>query len=51
MVLWQTPNTTTPYAAGEIDNQNGPVVVDNPGPVLGIVNDVFFRHVTDIGFT
>jgi hypothetical protein len=49
--LWLTPNTTTPYAVGEIDTKNGPVVVDNPGPVLGIVDDAFFTHVTDIGFT
>jgi hypothetical protein len=46
-----TPNTTTPYAVGEIDTKNGPVVVDNPGPVLGIVDDAFFTQVTDIGFT
>ncbi len=49
--LWLTPNTTTPYAVGEIDTKYGPVVVENPGPVLGIVDDAFFTHVTDIGFT
>jgi hypothetical protein len=49
--LWLTPNTTTPYAVGEIDTKNGPVVVVNPGPILGIVDDAFFAHVTDIGFT
>ena len=27
------------------------MVVVNPGPVLGIVDDAFFTHVTDIGFT
>ena len=47
--LWLTTNTTTIYAAGEIDTKNGPVVVDNPGPILGIVDDAFFTHVTDIG--
>ena len=47
--LWLTPNTTTPYAVGEIDTKNGPIVVDNPGPVLGIVDDAFFTHVTDMG--
>ena len=47
--LWLTPNTTTPYAVGEIDTKNGPVIVDNPGPILGIVDDAFFRHVTDMG--
>ena len=49
--LWLTPNTTTPYAVGEIDTKNEPIVVDNPGPVLGIVDDAFFTHITDIGFT
>ena len=47
--LWLTTNTTTIYAAGEIDTKNGPVVVDNPGPILGIVDDAFFTHVTDLG--
>jgi len=47
--LWLTPNTSTPYAMGEIDTKNGPVVVENPGPVLGIVDDAFFTHVTDMG--
>jgi hypothetical protein len=49
--LWLTPQTTTPYVTGEIDTKNGPVVLVNPGPVLGIVDDAFFTHVTDIGFT
>jgi hypothetical protein len=49
--LWLTPQTTTPYVTGEIDTKDGPVVLINPGPVLGIVNDAFFTHVTDIGFT
>lgn len=49
--LLLTPNTTTPYIMGEIDLKNGPVAVDVGVPVLGAVNDAFFRYVTDIGVT
>ena len=49
--LFLTPNSTTQYIFGEIDLKNGPVVVDIRVPVLGLVDDAFFRHVTDIGFT
>jgi hypothetical protein len=48
--LWLTPQTTTPYVTGEIDVKNDPIVVENPGPILGIVDDAFFLYVTDIGF-
>jgi hypothetical protein len=49
--MWLTPQTTTPYVTCEIDTKDGPVVLVNPGPVLGIVDDAFFTHVTDIGLT
>ena len=49
--LFLTPNSTTQYIFGEIDLKNVPVVVDIRVPVLGFVDDAFFRHVTDIGFT
>jgi hypothetical protein len=47
--LFLTANSTTPYIFGEIDLKNGPVVVDIRVPVLGMVDDAFFRFVTDIG--
>ena len=47
--LLLTAQSTTPYAMAEIDLKNGPVVVDIPGPVLGILDDAFFRYVSDIG--
>jgi len=47
--LWLTPQTTTPYVHAEIDVKNGPVVIENPGPVLGFIDDAFFLYVTDIG--
>ncbi|MDX2504458.1 MAG: DUF1254 domain-containing protein, partial [Gammaproteobacteria bacterium] len=47
--LLLTAQSTTPYAFTEIDLKNGPVVVEIPGPVLGILDDAFFRYVSDIG--
>ncbi len=47
--LLLTAQSTTPYAFAEIDLKNGPVVVEIPGPVLGILDDAFFRYVSDIG--
>ncbi len=48
--LFLTGNTTTPYITGELDLKDGPVVMDIRVPVLGAVDDAFFRYVTDIGF-
>jgi len=47
--LLLTAQSTTPYALAEIDLKNGPVVVEIPGPVLGILDDAFMRYVSDIG--
>ena len=47
--LLLTAQSTTPYAMAEIDLKNGPVVVEIPGPVLGILDDAFMRYVCDIG--
>jgi hypothetical protein len=47
--LLLTAQSTTPYAMAEIDLKNGPVVVEIPGPVLGILDDAFSRYVSDIG--
>jgi len=44
-----TAQSTTPYAFAEIDLKKGPVVVEIPGPVLGILDDAFFRFVSDVG--
>ncbi len=49
--LFLTAQSTTPYAFAEIDLKNGPVVVEIPGPVLGFLNDAFFRFVSDVGLT
>jgi hypothetical protein len=47
--LWLTPNTTTPYITSEIDVKNGPVVVEIGSPVIGLINDAYFKYVGDIG--
>ena len=47
--LLLTAQSTTPYAFVEIDLKNGPIVVEIPGPILGILDDAFFRYVSDIG--
>lgn len=30
--------------------REGPVVIENPGPIIGLINDAFFRYVIDVGF-
>ena len=47
--LWLTPQTTTPYVHTEVDVKDGPVVLEIGTPVLGFVDDAFFRYVTDLG--
>jgi hypothetical protein len=49
--LLLTAQTTTPYILGELNLKDGPGVLDISAPVLGAVDDAFFRFVTDIGFT
>jgi hypothetical protein len=49
--LLLTPNTTTVYVLLCYDLEDGPLVVDAPAGVLGAVNDIYFRHVVDIGVT
>lgn len=49
--LWLTPQTTTPYVHAEVDVKNGPVVFEIGSPVLGLLDDAFFRYVADIGVT
>ena len=47
--LWLTPQTTTPYVHAEVDVKDGPVVVEIGSPVIGLLDDAFFRYVTDLG--
>lgn len=49
--LWLTANSTTIYVSTCLDLSQGPVVVEVPSGLLGLVDDAFFRWVTDIGVT
>ena len=47
--LWLTANTSTMYAMGWIDLKDGPLVVDLPPRMLGIIDDMAFKYMTDLG--
>ena len=47
--LLLTPNTTTIYILAQIDLSDGPVVMNAPPQMLGLVDDAAFRYVIDVG--
>ena len=47
--LFLTPNTDTVYLIGWLDLKDGPLVVESPPNTLGILDDFWFRYVTDMG--
>jgi hypothetical protein len=47
--LYLTPNTESVYIGSPLDLRDGPVVVESPPNTLGMVNDRFFRYVSDMG--
>ncbi len=47
--LFLTANTESIYAGAWLDLSNGPVVVESPPNTLGIVDDMWFRYVADLG--
>lgn len=47
--LWLTPNTSVIYYASWIDTKNGPVVLETPPNTLGILDDHWFRYISDFG--
>jgi len=47
--LFLTPNTESVYTISHFDLKNGPVVIESPPNTLGMINDMFFRYVTDMG--
>lgn len=49
--VFLTANTNTVYSWTWIDLHNGPLVVEVPPKVLGLVNDMWYRWVTDLGIT
>ena len=44
-----TPNTTVIYVFLWLDLKNGPMVMEAPPKVLGLIDDFWFRYVTDFG--
>jgi hypothetical protein len=46
-----TFNDNTVYSWGWLNLKKGPLVVEVPPKVLGAVNDIWFRWVTDVGIT
>ncbi|HUT93785.1 MAG TPA: DUF1254 domain-containing protein [Thermoguttaceae bacterium] len=47
--LFLTPNTTSIYNVAWLDLKDGPMVIDTPPNVLGIIDDYWFHYVTDFG--
>lgn len=47
--LFLTPNNNTPYTWLWLDLREGPLVVEVPPKVLGLLNDMWYHFVTDIG--
>jgi hypothetical protein len=48
--LWLTANSETVYASTFLDLKgNGPMVIESPPNVLGILDDMWMRYVGDIG--
>jgi len=47
--LFLTANTESIYYVTWLELKNGPVVIESSPGVLGVVNDFWFRYVTDLG--
>ncbi|MFC4992443.1 DUF1254 domain-containing protein [Rubritalea tangerina] len=47
--IWLTPNTTTIYVTSIVDTSKGPIVLDVPAGVLGLMDDAAFQYVADFG--
>jgi hypothetical protein len=47
--IFLTPNTESVYTMSVFDLKKGPIVVESPPNTLGMINDMFFRYVTDLG--
>lgn len=47
--LFLTANTETVYSLMWLDLKNGPLVIESPPNILGIVDDFWFHYVGDIG--
>ena len=48
--IFLTPNNNTPYTWFWLDLRKGPLVLEVPPKVLGLIDDMWYRFVTDVGF-
>lgn len=48
--LFLTPNNNTPYTWFWLDLRDGPLVLEVPPKVLGLIDDMWYDFVTDVGF-
>ncbi len=49
--MYLTPNTVSPQSWVTLNLSEGPIVMEVPPNVLGVLDDAFFRWIGDIGFT
>lgn len=47
--LFLTPNTETVYSLMWLDLKDGPLVIETPPNILGIIDDHWFNYVGDVG--
>jgi len=47
--IWLTPNTTTIYIGSNVDISGGPMVIEIPPGILGLLDDAAFDFVANIG--
>ncbi|MDZ4150854.1 DUF1214 domain-containing protein [Methylicorpusculum sp.] len=48
--LFLTPNNNTPYSWAWLDLHDAPLVLEVPPKVLGLVNDMWYHALSDLGF-
>jgi hypothetical protein len=49
--LGRTPNTEITYGTTFLDRRPGPTVIESPPGSLCVVDDIWFRYVSDMGIT
>jgi len=47
--LFLTPNSESVYVLGWLNLKDGPVVFESPAGTLGVMDDIWFRYVADMG--
>lgn len=47
--LWLTANTTVVYYMSWVNTKDGPIVAETPPNTLGVMDDHWFRYISDFG--